>query len=246
MHDYGPITHLLASSFRSLQIAKSSRAKCKTSKEPIQKGELKIVVEAPLREGADFAFSSSHKVSCFKIPRKLVSQGVTIEDFVEDYLMDDGTILIERKNEILAMLREAAAKKKTKAKVNSKSDGSESIMDRLKMAAAESEGDEPPKKKAKGSTELEDFISMLKVYKKYHKDKVAELKDILRWNKQIIGGTKEFILFKVVDGVVHGRLWLCPLCSGDLKYKDGDFDNIVCSGRYDEGTFKFTVFQAQL
>ncbi len=203
------------------------------------------MVEAPLREGADFAFSSSHKVSCFKIPRKLVSQGVTVEDFVEDYLMDDGTILVDRKNEILAMLREAATKKKTKAKANPKSDDSDSIMDRLKIATAESEGDEPPKKKVKRSAEDEEFKSMLKVYKKYYKDKVAELKDILRWNKQIIGGTKEFVLFKVVDGVVNGRLWLCPLCAGDLKYKEGDYENIICGGRYDEGTFRPTGFPEQ-
>ena len=76
-----------------------------------------------------------------------------------------------------------------------------------------------------------------------HKDKVPELKDILRWNKQLLGGTKEFVLFKVVDGVVNGRLWLCPLCAGDLKYKDGDYDNICCGGRYDEGTCKMIVLR---
>mmetsp|Transcript_5442 Transcript_5442/g.11223 ORF Transcript_5442/g.11223 Transcript_5442/m.11223 type:complete len:351 (+) Transcript_5442:445-1497(+) len=107
-------------------------------------------------------------------------------------------------------------------------------MDRLKMAVAEGESEEPPKKKAKGSTKDEDLKAMLKVYKKYHKNKVAELKDVLRWNKQLLGGTKEFVLFKVVDGVVHGRLWLCPLCAGDLKYMEGDYDIICCSGRYDE------------
>ncbi len=158
-----------------------------------------------------------------------------MEEFVDTYLMDDGSLLLERKNEILAMLHEAAAKAKKPKMKTTKSDGSGSIMDRLKMAVAEGESEEPPKKKAKGSTKDEDFKAMLKVYKKYHKDKVAELKDVLRWNKQLLGGTKEFVLFKVVDGVVHGRLWLCPLCAGDLKYMEGDYDSICCSGRYDEG-----------
>lgn len=192
-------------------------------------------MEAPLREGADFAMSSSHKVNCFKIPRKLASQGVDVEEFVDTYLMDDGYLLLERRREILAGLQEAAAKAKKPKTKTAKSDGSGSIMDRLKMAVAEGEGEEPPKKKAKGSAKDEDFKAMLKVYKKYHKDKVAELKDVLRWNKQLLGGTKEFVLFKVCDGVVHGRLWVCPLCAGDLKYMEGDYDKICCSGRYDEG-----------
>lgn len=223
----------------SVQLAKTSRAKCKTCKEPIQKGELKIHVEAPLREGQSFAMSSSHKVSCFKIPRKLAAKGVGVEEFVEDYLMDDGTeLLVMRKEEILGMLREAADKKKTKAKtVKSENEGPANIMDRLKEAAKLYEDNEPVKKKVKteGSIEESEFIAMLSLYRKYNKRMtVAELKDILRWNKQIIGGTKAFVLFKVLDGELHGRLSTCPLCVGDLKYLEGDYDKIHCGGQYDE------------
>jgi len=222
----------------SVQLAKTSRAKCKTCKEPIEKGDLKLFVEAALREGANFAMSSSYHVFCFKIPRKLASSGVGVEEFLADYLLDDRELLLDRKDEITKMLLEAAVKTKPKAKkVKSQDEGPGSIMDRLKEAATLDDDDEPAKKKAKRnerSKEEEEFKAMLSVYRKYHKGKVAELKDILRWNKQIIGGTKAFVLFKVIDGEVHGRLSLCPLCQGDLKYLEGDYDKIHCSGRYDE------------
>jgi len=163
-----------------------------------------------------------------------------VEEFVLDYLMDDGELLQDRKNEILAMLREAATKTKPKAKkTNSQDEGPANIMDRLKEAAKldDDDVDGPAKKKAKTkkrTKEEDDFKAMLSVYRKRHKGKVAELKDILRWNGQIIGGTKAFVLFKVIDGELHGRLSLCPLCQGDLKYLEGDYDKIHCSGRYDE------------
>ena len=66
--------------------------------------------------------------------------------------------------------------------------------------------------------------------------KASELKDILRWNKQIMSGNKEFVLFKVIDGVTNGRLSLCPLCAGSLKFLEGDYETIHCGGAYDEGT----------
>ena len=187
--------------------------------------------------------SSSHHVSCFKIPRKLASAGVGAEEFLLEYLMDDPELLEARRDEILGMLREAATKtnaKTKKAKPRDDDEGSANLMDRLKEAA-KLDGDEPAQKKAKTkkpTKEEEEFKAMLSVYRKYHKGvTVSELKDILRWNKQIIGGTKAFVLFKVIDGELHGRLSMCPLCQGDLKYLEGDYDKIHCSGRFDEGTY---------
>lgn len=184
--------------------------------------------------------SSSHKVSCFKIPRKLKALGVDVEEFVEDYLQDDGELLQDRKDEILGMLREAAAK--TKSKTKKAKTGPLTIMDRLVEEASKQEGEEnvePSKKKVKKeqTEEEEEIKSMVPVYLKYFKAKVPELKDILRWNKQLISGPKMFVLFKVIDGELHGRLSLCPLCQGDLKYIEGDYDTIHCNGRYDEGKY---------
>jgi hypothetical protein len=58
------------------------------------------------------------------------------------------------------------------------------------------------------------------------------------WNKQVLSGTKDFILFKVMDGQLNGRLGVCAMDGGRLKFEedgDGDF-RVVCSGRFDEET----------
>ena len=71
-----------------------------------------------------------------------------------------------------------------------------------------------------------------------------ELKDVLRWNRQVLKGTKDLLLAKVLDGHVYrGRLTRCPLClGGKLKLEfvgdDGDADNyklaVSCVGSFDE------------
>eukprot|EP00536_Pseudo-nitzschia_multiseries_P010481 jgi/Psemu1/289111/fgenesh1_pg.321_\ len=242
----------MSESTYSLQLAKTSRAKCKTCKEPIAKGDLKLFVEAPLREGANFAMSSSYHVSCFKIPRKLASGGIDVDQFVDDYLMDgtDDDVLADRRDEILQMLRDASSKTKSKSSKKTKQQSGSGeeptdLMERLKAAAAADEDEpEPAKKKvktekskskSKTTPDDDDFPSMLKIYRKYQKGyTVAKLKDLLRWNQQLLTGTKNFVLFKVLDGELHGRLSICPLCQGDLKFVEGDYDKIHCSGRYDE------------
>lgn len=46
--------------------------------------------------------------------------------------------------------------------------------------------------------------SPLALYGHYHKMRIDELKEILRWNRQILKGTKAVILHKVLDGMLHG------------------------------------------
>ena len=50
-------------------------------------------------------------------------------------------------------------------------------------------------------------------------------------------GTKDVVLFKVIDGQMHGRLGVCGLDGGRLKWAedDGDF-KVVCRGIFDEDT----------
>ncbi|KAG7355069.1 helix-hairpin-helix domain containing protein [Nitzschia inconspicua] len=242
----------------SLQVAKTGRAKCRVCKEPIDKDALKIVTELPQRENQDYAMSYSHHVHCFKLPRGLAA--VSIEDFVEDYLTDGGDdstgpLFPDKKVEVIALLEEAAVKKKgSKGKPKGGDAGGEqTILMRVQAAvkAQEVEEKEPPKKKVKkengGKNDGDDEVqAMVPIYKKHHKKKTEELKDILRWNKQLLKGTKDFVLFKVVDGELHGRLGFCPLCQGNLKLNEDDLENVHCGGRYDEdtGTIQLCSFTA--
>jgi hypothetical protein len=53
------------------------------------------------------------------------------------------------------------------------------------------------------------------------------------WNSQLLTGKKENILHKVMDGEQLGKLGLCGLCAGRLKFSD-DMEHVICGGRFDE------------
>lgn len=204
--------------------------------------------------------SYSHHCECFKLPRKLVA-GVSIAEFVDDYLLvddgggveeGDGPLLTpDRKAEVIGLLEQAAVAKKKGGSSNKRKskqgdgddDGEDKIFIRVQAAAkAAAENDDnkksPSKKKVKtekGPVAAKDEIqAMVPIYNKYHKHKVDQLKDILRWNNQLLKGNKDFVLFKVMDGAVHGRLGFCPLCQGALKWNEDDLETVHCGGRYDE------------
>ncbi|KAL3909219.1 MAG: hypothetical protein SGARI_002711 [Bacillariaceae sp.] len=190
----------------------------------------------------EYPVTNSIHPSCFKLPRKLTTgdNKITIEEFVEEILQDGGEALLddESKATVLAALVEAASKKKTKKKKEG-DDGEEeeTVMTRIKAIVKE-EGDEPKTKKVKtaGGTAQDEMVeAMLPLYRKYHKLKTDELKDYLKWNNQIQKGNKEFNLYKVMDGMLHGRL--AVWC---LKFLEGDFKEVHCSGRKDEQTYQIT------
>ena len=52
----------------------------------------------------------------------------------------------------------------------------------------------------------------------------------------MVGGKKDFILFKVADGQIHGRLGRCPIDGGKLKFTEGDYEYIHCNGIFDESS----------
>lgn len=136
------------------------------------------------------------------------------------------------KDEIIQKIKEAQLKTKKKKQ----QEGGDDIMSRLKSAAKETEeAIEPAKKKAKlkSDDKDEEFQKMLDIYRTYTKMTVQELKDLLRWNNQIVGGTKGFVLFKVIDGILHGRLSVCPMCAGNMKFvDDGKIPVCMCAYIY--------------
>jgi hypothetical protein len=92
------------------------------------------------------------------------------------------------------------------------------------------EGKQPASKKLKSVD-----TARLDAYGKYQQMKVAGLGDILQWNRQYKTGNKDFLMEKVIDGEVYGRLARCPLCTGRLKpHTDGTA--VVCNGTFDEGS----------
>jgi hypothetical protein len=91
------------------------------------------------------------------------------------------------------------------------------------------EGKEPASKKLKTVDP-----ARLYAYGKYQDMKVAGLGDILQWNHQYKTGNKDYLMEKVIDGEVYGRLAQCPVCSSKLKLTEGTV--VVCIGPFDEDT----------
>ena len=143
---------------------------------------------------------------------------MTAEDFVNELLEDDSKeILPEHVEEIIASLGSKATSSGKKASGASAAGGGDDGNPMTAIKAAyhkfeeEGEGKEPASKKAKSN--MPDKVEAYKMYKGCKND---DLKDILGWNRQIKKGTKEFMMYKCIDGHVFGRLATCPLCTGTI------------------------------
>ena len=89
------------------------------------------------------------------------------------------------------------------------------------------------KKKLKmEDTTVED--SELDAYEIYSKMKADQIKDFFRWNDQVVGGTKDVLVARVIDIHVNGRMMRCNDCGGKWKQSDKEDDSLLCSGGYDE------------
>lgn len=67
-------------------------------------------------------------------------------------------------------------------------------------------------KKGEQDNLLEELAQRQKAVAKFSALSVAALKDALRLNNQIVGGTKDELIDRCVDGLVYGTLPKCPQC----------------------------------
>jgi PADR1 (NUC008) domain len=209
-------------------------------------------------EGGYNATSYMHP-SCFNLPRKYAAGAnkMTPQHFVRQVLQDGSDsgrdILPTKTEELAAAIATTSIKKK---KSNADGDGDDggdndaspkAWIASIKAAFEKLEADdgEPASKKAKAASVAVAVDAKREVITRAHIDayasykgcKADELKDLLRWNNQVLVGTKDVILTKVIDGMVHGRLGRCQLCNGGkLKFNTDNVHEIVCSGEFDEAT----------
>jgi hypothetical protein len=211
-------------------------------------------------EGRDFAMVNWHHPKCFNLPRKLSTvshivvaafptsfvrltaliasnccfQGagkITPEEFVSTMLED------KSEGEILPAKAEEIAEEIGMKVVNGKSAEAASGMTELRDAylarqQEQEEGKQPASKKLKSVD-----TARLDAYGNIQHLKVADLGDVLEWNRQYKSGNKNYLMEKVVDGEVHGRLAQCPLCSGHLKLAE-DGAKVLCNGSFDEDSHR--------
>jgi len=212
-------------------------------------------------EGGDFPITTWTHVECFALPKahggstskKTPTSQVKIEDFVDNVLEDpNGNVFPDKTDEVVQAILGPSLVDTTKG--NDK-EGHSAVSRALQKVKDEWEttlGDDTkktsqPTKKIKtengGAASPTTVVSQkVQAYDKYHKETNTHLKDVLKWNKQTQTGTKDFLLAKVLDGVVYGRLARCVLCTGGrLKLEESasgvhveDGMMVVCSGNFDE------------
>lgn len=62
-----------------------------------------------------------------------------------------------------------------------------------------------------------------------------DLKDILKWNRQMVSGNKDLLMARVIDGQMYGRLGRCPMClRGKLQLEDATAKKAVCKGFFND------------
>ena len=133
-----------------------------------------------------------------------------------------GEILPSKGQELVADISQNSGKKATKSSSSDKANPLAEIKE-----AYEARLGEPVKKKLKTDD------ATLDLYEHYKSYKADDLKDLLRWNRQTMTGTKDVILFKVLDGEINGRLARCPMDGGRLKLSE-DGTKVTCNGNFDE------------
>jgi Poly(ADP-ribose) polymerase and DNA-Ligase Zn-finger region len=230
----------------SIEYSKSGRAGCKNKKcgDKIEKGEFRIGVTSEGAQG--YTICKWYHVRCFPMPRKCTDVEQFVVDILED-ASDDKSILPDKKDEICEMLAAKPVMKKggsgdpyiDQLKACMEGDGDVDEAENDKDGNDNKKKKKTEKRKKSNANDKDDHFEpnkkrlktnsvdpkALQIYAKIHKMTLPELQDILRWNRQVLKGTKAVAMRKVIDGELNGRLGLCLVCGGKLKLSD-DFDKV--------------------
>ena len=209
--------------------------------EQIVKDGLRIVAVAPAKGDDSYEMKYNYHPECFNLPRKYSTGAgkMSAAEFVAEILQDESREILPDLTEKLA--KDIAGKHRGAAGAAgggaADADGKKiSPIAAVKEAHAARVQGEPVAKKAKkeeGGGGVDPRL--VDSYDAHHKEKIDELKDVLRWNRQHLTGTKDVLLQRIMDGEVHGRLPLCPVDGGRLKLSD-DSHTVSCAGTFDEAT----------
>jgi len=214
------------------------------------KGALRIGIVSP--GPGDIMMTRWFHLECFTIPKKLLKTGVDARRFVQENLEDktgDQSLMDIEEKVVEAIMRKPQT---LKSEDGSSIPDANTRIKRLKdiWNKIRDESEEPIKKKAKREKieeathekisekeklNVDNENDAAVVYGLYEGYNSNELKDVLRWNKQLVSGTKDLLLQRIIDGHISGRLGMCPTCvEGRLKLNDENCMTVLCRGWYDE------------
>ena len=170
-----------------------------------------------------------------------------MDNFVLEHLTDNTDDLIlsdaDKRKEIIDTLSTKKSAKKRKAtdalvddtEPQSAEDRVAKVQQNFEIWKQGADEDAESRPKAKPSLSDQD-LRRVEAYDEYRLMKVDDLRTILRWNRQIISGTRSVLLVRVLDGHMYGRLGSCLACrEGKLRLED-DGSLVHCQGTFDEAT----------
>ena len=187
-------------------------------------------------------FCRWHHPKCFVIPSKLKKEGVTVETFVDDMLVDNtqDNSLQEHRDEIIADIEYVAPKGSAKKRTaGGDDDEPEGVVAKLKaqlqMLRSQEGGESSTVVAAKKPRLSPHDMARVDVYAMYETYTNDALKDILTWNRQIKTGNRNLLMARIIDGQLKGRLGRCPMCiRGRMQLENDHARQAICKGYYNE------------
>uniref|UniRef100_A0A7S1B6B7 PARP-type domain-containing protein n=1 Tax=Corethron hystrix TaxID=216773 RepID=A0A7S1B6B7_9STRA len=247
-----------------IEKAKSGRATCKKCKLKIGKGEIRIGETRKGEDFDMVSWKHAKCFTMGRKLVASTSPPLTVEKFLEDVIGDPDNLLEDEdmfKTVLGDMLdaKSSGVGKRKRALVRDVTDGDTGIMDVAREIYAKlkkSQRIEPKKKRKKRNDDgeeeedtsedateairnevqsLSDSDRKIVEYFIFYNDMTSdELKSFLRWNFQMLSGTKDILVERCVDGEQNGRLGTCPTCEGGrIKLREGA-EKVYCNGYYDE------------
>lgn len=173
------------------ELAKSGRSKCKKCKDPI---DAKTVRVGKVSEAEGFTGTSWFHPTCITV-RGGLPPAEEIDGFDE--------LDAEAQETLKVTLGKGAPKRKASGEAG--------------HAAGSAVSASPKPKKAKKGEPVElppyvDSLEAEEAFKTYNAMKGDDLKQVLRDNKQQVGGKKDELVQRCVDGEMYGGLPTCPRC----------------------------------
>ena len=164
-------------------------------------------------------------------PRALKKDGIQVEEFVSDLLEDLTTEkILSDPAQVTVMVEKIRMKGRPKVggegegAVSNNDLGADAIIDRVKrtldLLSREDDDDDDIAKPAAKKAKKEGAPAKIsardraraEIWAQYEMLKADVLKDMLRWNRQVLGGKKNMLLVRIIDGQMNGRLARCPTC----------------------------------
>ena len=244
----------MSSTTYCVEYAKSNRATCKACNIKIDKGAVRIGTSVP--GPGDYDMTSWRHLACQK---KKPSSLAELKGYQELKSSDQELVKSWFSGDMASVM--AAKRKADEATAAAAADAAVSTPKKAKptptattptttpkMAAASSSSSSvaSPPLGLSAETEQRDDAKAL-----FGKMAIADLKNCLRANAQILSGNKDELVGRCVDRKVYGNLPRCPECGiGKLKvtypreFGHGGMGTFTCPGGYDDDAYVRCGFRA--